>query len=305
MMAMSEDRDMDRLPSLKAIVLPVLLSVPLGVVALFGLNGLSAVAKALIATDTVFGPWPWQTALLFGKNLLMFLGGALGVLWLKPWKAIRAVGEAPDEDGPETLKITVLSMLFGFLALLGLSAAVGTVAAVLFDPHIQHPVNPLTWGFLAWYLLVGGGGIWGLVRLKPWTQRGPLSPSMRRTNALFGLSGLVATASCLLVIFGTMSSGDPFALFSNSPVALWIAIAAIALWLLSWAIAWWWYFSADEHEQRASDVGLLVGGLLFAVVTPAWWVAARAGLLPQPNAMILWAAVNLVWTAGWFWRRSR
>ena len=84
-----------------------------------------------------------------------------------------------------------------------------------------------------------------------------------------------------------------------------MAVFAIATWLLSWAIGWWWYFSADEHEQRASDVGLLVAGGLFATVTPAWWVAARAGLTPQPDAMILLGAVNLVWAIGWFWRRNR
>ena len=79
---------------------------------------------------------------------------------------------------------------------------------------------------------------------------------------------------------------------------------AIACWLVSWAIGWWWYVSADELEQRASDVGLLLGGFLFAMVTPAWWVAARADLLPQPNAMVLWCIVNVVWMIGWFWRRN-
>ena len=64
------------------------------------------------------------------------------------------------------------------------------------------------------------------------------------------------------------------------------------------------HLSADELEQRASDVGLLFGGFLFAVVTPMWWIAARAGLVPQPNAMVLWCIVNVIWTIGWFWRRT-
>ncbi len=81
----------------------------------------------------------------------------------------------------------------------------------------------------------------------------------------------------------------PFAFFSNSPVPVWIAIFAIGSWLLGQAInKWWWYFSADEHERKADDLGNLAGWALFMVVTPAWWVAARAGLLPQPNAMLLW-----------------
>jgi len=40
-------------------------------------------------------------------------------------------------------------------------------------------------------------------------------------------------------------------------------------------------------------------------VTPAWWVAARAGLAPQPDAMILWMAAIMVSTIGWSWQRHR
>ena len=71
------------------------------------------------------------------------------------------------------------------------------------------------------------------------------------------------------------------------------------------AVSWWWYISADEHERRAIDFGFLVGGGLFVTVTPAWWIAARAGLLPRPDAMILWVMTGVVMTLGWFWHRYR
>jgi hypothetical protein len=295
--------------SLKFAVFSVVLSVVLGHVAVFGLTRFVIVAKVLNDANLLWGPVYWITTGRLATFLLIFIGAVAGILWLRPWKAIMAMTSQPrDEDSPETLRTAVMSVLLGFLGLMGLSAATGLVAGALFNPGAEQ-ANWLTrvniGATLALLLLIGGGGLWGLIRLKPWARREPMSPNTRRTNALFGVSGLIATASCLAVVFHTMSRDGPGAPFSHSPVALWVAIFAIVTWLLSWAIAWLWYFSADEHEQRASDVGLLFGGLLFAVLTPAWWVAARAGLLPQPNAMVLWFAVNVIWTIGWFWRRNR
>lgn len=306
MTAMSEDRRAERPAPLWALVLPVLISAVLGVVALRGLSGVYAVTKGLISTDTLWGPWAGQTMVVFGTHLLMLVGGIGGTIWLKPWKAI-ATAAAAQETGDDAapLNAAVMSVLLGFVALMGLSAAAGVVAAVLFDPRIEHPVNWLTWAYLAVFLLIGGGAAWGLIRLRPWAKRGPVSPATRKTNTLFGLSGAIAVAACLPLIFRTMSDGNPSELFSSSPVPLWIAAFSIPAWLLSWALGWWWYFSADEHEQRASDVGLLMAAGLFATVTPAWWVAARAGLMPPPDAMVLWGIVNLIWGAGWFWRRNR
>lgn len=307
MMAKTEDPGVARPVSLTFALLSVLLTVVLGHVVLFALVRLDAMARVLAGANLLWGPVHWQTTGMLGAYLLLGAGAIAGVIWLRPWGVIVAMSrEARGGDGPEDLKPAVMSILLGLLALAGLSAAAGVVGAVLYDPRIKHPVNWLSWAYFALYLLIGLGAIWALVRLKPWTRREPMSPSTRKTNALFGLGGILATVSCLAVIVHTMQGGgNAFAFFSNSPVAPWVAVFAIATWLLSWAISWLWYFSADEHEQRASDVGLLFGGLAFAVVTPAWWVAARAGLMPQPNAMALWLAVNLIWTGGWLWRRNR
>lgn len=107
--------------------------------------------------------------------------------------------------------------------------------------------------------------------------------------------------------FGVFSndSGDPFGIFSNRPLSLGFALFAITSWLLAMAIGLRRYLSADEHERQANDFGKLVAFRLFYTVTPAWWVAARAGLLPQPNAMVLWLVTLLVAAIGVFWRRYR
>lgn len=213
--------------------------------------------------------------------------------------------EERDDDRPVSAKAQLLSLLLAIVALAGYSAAFGVVGAVLFDPDIKHPVNPMTWVFMAVFAAVGAAATWGLVRLKPWASRGPVSPATRRTNNLFTLSGLVTVPGVLALYLATFSKEDPNAIFSSSPIAPWIAIFASASWLLGMVVAWWWYFSADEHERSANDQGGLISGGLFATVTPMWWVAARAGLVPPPDAMVLWITVMLVWTAVWFWHRHR
>jgi hypothetical protein len=310
MMARTESRGADRPVSLTAVVLRVLVSAVLGFVALFGLTRLTIVVKVLNDAGLLWGPVYWVTTGRLATFLLIFAGAVAGVLWLRPWKAIMAMSsEARDEDSPETLNTGVMGVLLGFLTLMGLSAAAGAVAGMLFNPRVEHPANWLAWtnlaATLALVLLIGGGALWGLVRLKPWRPRGPISPSTRRTNALFGLSGMVTTPGVLALMVSTWSDGNPSAFFSNSPVVLWIALFAIAGWLLGMAIGWWWYFSADEHERKAYDFGSVVGAGLFTVLTPAWWVAARAGLVPPPDAMVLWIITMVAISIGWMWHRYR
>ena len=81
------------------------------------------------------------------------------------------------------------------------------------------------------------------------------------------------------------------------------AVVAIASWLLARLIREWWGSSADEHEQRVSDFGRRVGAGAFLAVTPAWWVAWRAGLAPQPDVMVVWLLTWMVTSAAWSWRR--
>ena len=136
-------------------------------------------------------------------------------------------------------------------------------------------------------------------------SREPLSPSTRRTRRLFWLSGLTGAVGALALVLGDTRGGDPAGAISNSPIPVGIASVALGSWLVSNVISWWWYFSADEVERRANDVAFLAAGGLFFAAAPMWWVAARAGIAPQPDAMILWFACAVVMTAVWLWHRSR
>jgi hypothetical protein len=206
-------------------------------------------------------------------------------------------------------KVAALSFLLGIVALTGISWAVTLAVGLLFFADNFVWGSPRAWrimSLLAVSLLIGGAALWGLMRLKPWSGKGgPISPTTRKTNTLFHLSGLVAVPGGLALVFGAFSRDNPYGLFSNSAISPGIAIFAITSWLLSMAIAWWWYYSADEHERKAYDFGSLFGHGLFITVTPAWWVAARAGLLPKPDAMVLWCVTMGVITIVWFWHRYR
>jgi hypothetical protein len=215
-----------------------------------------------------------------------------------------AMSDVPGDDRPVSLKTKMLGFVLAMVALAGFSAAAGVVGAVLFDPRIDHPVNWQTWAFCALFAAVSVGGLWGLVRLRPWLRDEPLSPATRRTNGLFALSGLLAVPGALALFLATTRPDNPFGIFSNSPITPWIAIAASASWIVSMAVGWWWYFSADEHERDAYDLGSVVGAGFFTVAAPLWWVLSRAGLLPPPDAMILWLLTVVVLSLAWLWRRS-
>ena len=204
-----------------------------------------------------------------------------------------AKSDERDEERPVSGR---LATALPFMVLAGLSGAAGVVGGLRgrewdWDTAI----------IFAAFLLLAGGGIWGLVRLKPWRANQPISPRTRKANNLFALSGLVSIVAFGALMVGTTDRDSPVELF-YSPIPAAIAIAAIAAWLLSMFLSWLWYRSADEHERHAADFGNIVGMWLFTVGTPVWWVAARGGLLPEPNVMILWVAVMIVAGIGWFWR---
>ncbi len=279
MMATNEERHEERPARLG----PPALSVLLGVMAAcFAFND-------LLAWNTLRA---WQPLGVLAINL--FLVGAIwGLLRFKP----------------SSLRAVALLYPLAIVALTGFGAS-AKLAHVLMATKTHSEL--WVWQTVCVFasnLVIGVGAIWSVWWLKPWKElkgsREPLSPSTRKAKNLLGLAALVCAVAPLALVVGTFTKTHPFAFFSNSPVPVWIAIFAIGSWLLGQAInKWWWYFSADEHERKADDLGNLAGWALFMVVTPAWWVAARAGLLPQPNAMLLWIAAIAVSATGYFWRRS-
>ena len=287
MMARSEDRYEDRPPTLMDVVMPTVL----GFVALFAFTGAAAGLSGLVASMMAQGAWDGGKLAVLLASLVV---GAAAIWGLSRFKPSR----------PKTAAVT---MLLAFVSLAGLVGA-GAIVKVLSDQNLLWRLG--TWptlGFFAGNLLVGVAGIGALLWLKPWkgwkAAAAPVSPATRKANRLFGLKELGALVAMLVLYLGTFSPAHPFAIFSNSPVPLWVAIVVIAGWLLARVLREWWGNSADEHERQAHAFGRSIGVGVFFALTPAWWVAARAGLVPQPDAMILWVIVQIVVSAAWPWRR--
>ena len=56
-------------------------------------------------------------------------------------------------------------------------------------------------------------------------------------------------------------------------------------------------------SMMGGDFGALLGLYCYAILVPAWWLGWRAGLLPEPQHMLIYLAVLTIWSAGWLWRR--
>ncbi|UVO53967.1 hypothetical protein [Sphingomonas sp. SUN039] len=84
--------------------------------------------------------------------------------------------------------------------------------------------------------------------------------------------------------------------------ALAIACAVLLATLAPW-LTWRWWREIDEHEQAAYTEGANVAGHFTLLGGIAWWVLARARLVPEPDVMALVVAMSFVWTGVWFYRR--
>ena len=280
MMAKGEHGQAYRPPELKTAALPVLL----------GLLAVCFSVNDLLAATALPESRAWQPLAVLAMNLVM-----VGAIW------------ALSRLKPSLVKAAALSLLLGAMAFAGFSVAVTILKVLVATKTLSGPWTWQTTVVFAANLLIGVGAIGSFLWLKPWNGwrggREPVSPATRRSNRYYWLKELLGALAMLALFLGAFSKEQPFAIVSNSPVPAWIAVVAITSWLLARVLREWWRSSADEHERRASDFGRNAAAGVFLAVTPAWWVAARAGLAPQPDAMALWILTMVASTIGWSWRR--
>ena len=214
-----------------------------------------------------------------------------------------AMSEQRHEDRPASAKTVVFSVLLGMVVLLAIGAVAGAIAGWLESPENRGEAILA----MAGAVLVGAAATFGLLRLKPWAGSGePISPKTRKANNMLLLSGVLGALLGAALSISTLSMDDPFALFSNSPMSAAVVIPALAVWLLIVPlISWQWHRSVDEHEAEAYRFGGLAGLYLYAFLATPWWLAARAGLAPRADSMVIYVIILAVWALGWFWRRYR
>jgi len=283
MTARSEDRNEDH----RAQLLAPLLAMIVGFLAKLGFT----VNSWLIAPPSR-DPRVAQTLSVYAVNLLLIAA---------IWTLSRRTLTRP--------RVIALSALLVMLALAGFGGA-DAIAKVLAASNL--PWSAWTWQTKVIFglnLLIGAGAVWGFLSLRPWQvlkrAEEQVSPATLRTQRLFGLAGLVSILAVVALAIGVRGADGNPVWSNNQNVSIGFAIVAIAVWLVAMALSWWWYFSADEHERRANDVGFLVGGGVSIAVTPVWWILWRAGVLPAPDAMVIWYLTMIGVGIGWAWYRNR
>lgn len=146
--------------------------------------------------------------------------------------------------------------------------------------------------------LVVGYAMW---RFWPCGSNEPVAPRVKSARMI------LITACVLGVPLGIMlgaSDNNATGLFSNAPVSTTIAVIAIAIWLIPVPLlTWMWWQRVDEHEAGAYRDSASIAVHAYIFMAPAWWMASRAGWLPDQDPMIVLLIVSLVWSIVWFVRK--
>ncbi len=130
----------------------------------------------------------------------------------------------------------------------------------------------------------------------------PVSPNIRKARNLLWIA--VAVGAVLGIYSGATAEGDMDVMLSNDPISPSFAMVAIAVWLVIVPlISWLWWRAVDEHEAGAYREGAMVAAHLYLFMAPTWWLATRAGWVPEQQPMIVFTIVCVVWTAVWFYRK--
>jgi hypothetical protein len=206
-----------------------------------------------------------------------------------------------DEARPPLWRHPILvSALAGFGLLFAAGIATGVVAGSLERGAMKPLAAAVMLGALA---LVAGCG-WLLWRTLPGLYA-ETSPRVTRSRRLLTVSAAVGGALGLLLTLGALATGqEPPDVFSNAPIAGWIALATIGVWLLVVpALTWKWHRSIDEHEASAYRDGTLAGIYAYCAIAPTWWFGWRGGFLPEPQEMVTFLIVVVVWGLVWLTRR--
>lgn len=192
------------------------------------------------------------------------------------------------------MAILVLTGIFA------LGASAGIIAADREDGFTFRTV--LLLALMAYAVAICAWGAW---RLYPTLVSEPEAPRVRTSRTILWVGGAVGGVLGLMLSLSTDLAGGE-SLFSNGPIPPGIAVAAIVGWIFGgFGLTFAWLRTIDEHEMQANNAGALAGLCTYLAVEPAWWLGARGGFLPEQQPMLTFLLVLTVYTAVWFWRRSR
>ncbi|GAB5347621.1 hypothetical protein [Alteriqipengyuania sp. 357] len=178
------------------------------------------------------------------------------------------------------------------LALWSLALIIPLTAIVVVVVAIRSYLDEGAVGDL-WTALIAGV-IFAVVAYPLWktapdfTMGEPHTPRGNRVRWQIAAIVIVGIAASV-PITTTDPGGD--ALWSNSPLPPVRALIACILWGIAMPVLiLFGRRNADEHARASHDFAMMVGGQVFTLVTPIWWIGWRGGFLPEPDAMQLFVA---------------
>lgn len=163
------------------------------------------------------------------------------------------------------------------------------------------------WVALGVAVLLLAGGLWLLRSTWPHLEL-PRSPRVRRSRvALYVAMGVSLFVGLAAGITGQLSGDvDNLGLmFTSAPISVALALCALVGWFVAIAVSAYWHTTLDEIERAEYEFGGSLGMYAYVLVAPAWWIAWRGGLLPEPDGVAIFWMVMIVWCIGWAWRRYR
>ena len=200
-------------------------------------------------------------------------------------------------DGAIIIRRALLA-IGGGIALVFIAGMIAGYSSVMIENGGPDPVDAAVLGAM---LLLAAAVVWGMRRFWPRTSDEPVAPRVKSARTIL-LAAVVLSVPLGIIIASADDGGSTF--ISNAPVNPSLALLAIGLWLVAGPLlSWLWWKRVDEHEADAYRDGALVAVHAYMFVTPAWWMATRAGWLPAQDPMLVLLAVSVIWSIVWFIRR--
>lgn len=200
-------------------------------------------------------------------------------------------------DGAVLLKRALLGIGGGFTLIFITGMIAGYVSVV-----VEHggpsliDVAILSAMLLAAFAV--GYGIWRL-----WPRRSDEPEAPRIKSARIILVAVCIVSAVIGIILAVEDEGAS-RFFSNDPINPTMGMLVLVLWLVAGPVlTWLWWRKVDEHEAGAYRDGALIAAHAYMFIVPAWWIASRAGWLPDQEPMNVLLIVSVVWLVFWFVRR--
>ncbi|WP_209347571.1 hypothetical protein [Pontixanthobacter sp. CEM42] len=201
-----------------------------------------------------------------------------------------------DENSP--LNDRLLAILAGIAALFIFGALTGYTAQVVEDGNLRAIDGAIVFGLIIAMVLAGSfaWSKWRKVAAEP-----EATSARKSRNIYIGATILGGFLGAFIMVAG---GPDLDTMFSNDPISGAVAVISIMIWAIGApliTIIWWRV--TDEHEIAAYSKGGLLAFHLYVFLVPSWWMAARAGWIPQQDPMIIWAVTMVLWSVAWLYKK--